>query len=253
MPAAASATSADPAGPAARCYAVVPCAGSGIRAGTTLAKQYVAVDGRPVVSHALHALAGVDRLERIVVVIAAADRDFDCLVELPSARFARVPHGAATRARTVAAGLVELRRLGAGADDWVLVHDAARCLVRASAIDALIDACLGDAVGGLLASPVADTLKRSAGGRVAATVPRGDLWQAQTPQMFRLGVLAGALERAGPDVTDEAGAIEALGLAPRLVAGPADNLKVTVAADFALADAVLRGRRQLAAAEATSP
>jgi 2-C-methyl-D-erythritol 4-phosphate cytidylyltransferase len=122
------------------------------------------------------------------------------------------------------------------------VHDAARCLVRPAWIDALIDACLGDAVGGLLALPLADTLKAERGGRVQATVDRAGKWQAQTPQMFRIGMLREALAAAGAAVTDEASAIEALGHAPLLVPGPMENFKITWPADFALAERLLRTR-----------
>lgn len=228
---------------AARFHAVVPCAGRGTRAGLAEAKQYMPLLGRPMVAHTLAALAGVDCLERIVVVVAPDDDDFERRVALPDPRFVVAHCGGASRAESVAAGLEELARQGADADDWALVHDAARCLVRAAWIDALIEACRDDTVGGLLACPVADTLKREAEGRVAATVPRDRLWQAQTPQMFRLGVLAEALASAGAGVTDEAAAIESIGLAPRLVAAPAENFKVTHAADFVVAAAILQGRR----------
>ena len=229
---------------ALRCFALVPCAGTGSRAGSRTAKQYVTLDGRSVVQHTLSALAEVERIGLIVVAIAPDDDEFERLVELPSAvRFAVARCGGATRAETVAAGLAELARRGAQVDDWVLVHDAARCLVRAAWVDRLIDACAGDAVGGLLAVPVADTLKREAEGRVGETLPRARLWQAQTPQMFRLGLLADALARAGSGVTDEAGAVEAMGLAPLLVPGSPENLKVTQAEDFAVAEAILKARR----------
>ncbi|MEO8525145.1 MAG: 2-C-methyl-D-erythritol 4-phosphate cytidylyltransferase, partial [Caldimonas sp.] len=224
-----------------RCFALVPCAGTGARAGSRTPKQYVAIDGASMVSHTLAALAKVERIELAVVAIAPDDEQFASHVALPSStRFVVARCGGASRAETVAAGLGELARRGALADDWVLVHDAARCLVRAEWIDRLIDACEGDAVGGLLAVPVADTLKREAEGRVGATLPRDGLWQAQTPQMFRLGLLADALARADAQVTDEASAIEALGLAPRLVPGSPENLKVTRPEDFALAEAILR-------------
>ena len=229
---------------ALRCFALVPCAGTGSRAGSHIAKQYVAIDGASMVWHTLSALAAVERIGLVVVAIAPDDDEFERRVELPSAtRFTVARCGAATRAETVAAGLSELARHGARADDWVLVHDAARCLVRAEWVDRLIDACTGDAVGGLLAVPVADTLKRDIEGRVAETLPRTHVWQAQTPQMFRFGLLADALARAGTIVTDEAGAVEAMGLAPLLVPGSPENLKVTHAEDFALAEAVLRARR----------
>ena len=126
--------------------------------------------------------------------------------------------------------------------DWVLVHDAARCLLRPEWVDRLIDACLADEVGGLLALPLADTLKSARGDRVAATLDRSGKWLAQTPQMFRLGLLQRALAQAGADVTDESSAVEALGLAPRLVPGEIENLKLTWPADFALAARLLETR-----------
>ncbi len=226
-----------------RLHALVPCAGSGVRAGSGGGKQYVAIAGRSVVSHTLAALAEVKRLDRILVVLAPGDTRFAALVDVPvDPRLFAAHAGGATRAATVVAGLAELARLGAAADDWVLVHDAARCLVRAAWIDALIDACVDDPVGGLLALPVSDTLKREADGRVAATVSRDSLWQAQTPQMFRLGVLSEALVRVGASATDEASAIEAMGLAPKLVACSAENFKLTHPGDFAMAAALLEAR-----------
>jgi 2-C-methyl-D-erythritol 4-phosphate cytidylyltransferase len=141
----------------------------------------------------------------------------------------------------VAGGLAKLAGLGAAPNDWVLVHDAARCLIRAEWIEALVDACRGDGIGGLLALPVADTLKRAEGDRAVATLSRDDVWLAQTPQMFRFGVLADALARS-PDATDEASAIEAIGLRPKLVAGSAENIKVTHPGDFAIAEALLARR-----------
>jgi len=226
-----------------RLHALVPCAGSGVRAGTAGAKQYVEIAGRSIVAHTLAALFAVARLARIVVVLAPDDSRFAALTDVPAdPRLVVARCGGATRAASVAAGLGELARLDAKADDWVLVHDAARCLVRAAWIDSLVDACIDDPVGGLLAAPVSDTLKREEGGRVAATVSRQGMWQAQTPQMFRLGMLSDALARAGRSATDEASAIEAMGLAPKLVACSAENFKVTHASDFAIAAALLGAR-----------
>jgi 2-C-methyl-D-erythritol 4-phosphate cytidylyltransferase len=142
----------------------------------------------------------------------------------------------------VANGLDDLLARGARPLDWVLVHDAARCLVRAPWIDALIDACLADPVGGLLALPLADTLKAERDGRVSSTIDRRGKWQAQTPQMFRVGMLREALTLVGANVTDEASAIEALGHAPRLVPGSPENLKITYPSDFDLAERLLRTR-----------
>src|SRR5829696_2331540 len=147
----------------ARCFALVPCAGTGTRAGATLPKQYVALCGRPVVAHTLAALAAVSRIDAILVAIAPDDDHFAGLVPLPAAgRVASARCGGASRAATVAAGLRELVARGGRADDWVLVHDAARCLVRPAWIERLLDACADDPVGGVLAVPVADTLKREA-------------------------------------------------------------------------------------------
>jgi 2-C-methyl-D-erythritol 4-phosphate cytidylyltransferase len=229
----------------ARFYALVPAAGSGTRLGAGLAKQYVAIRGRPMLSHTLAALAGVRRLSLVLVALAPDDEDFEQRVALlpSSVRFVTAHCGGATRAATVASGLADLARLGARADDWILVHDAARCLVRAEWVDALIDACRDDEVGGLLAVPAADTLKREANGRASGTLSRTGVWQAQTPQMFRLAMLADALARAGDSATDEASAVEALGLAPRLVPGSCENLKVTQPGDLALAEAILQARR----------
>jgi len=131
---------------------------------------------------------------------------------------------------------------GAAPEDWVLVHDAARCLITPEQINTLIDACAQDEVGGLLAHKLPDTLKSEVGGRVAATLDRSDKWLAQTPQMFRIGELVDALQQAGDKVTDESSAMEAMGLHPKLVPGSAQNFKVTYPEDFALAEAVLNAR-----------
>ena len=135
-----------------------------------------------------------------------------------------------------------LQQQGAADADWVLVHDAARCLVQPAWIDRLIDACLPDAVGGLLAHPVPDTLKLGAQGRVVETADRSHQWLAQTPQMFRIGMLRQALLAAGAQVTDESSAMEAIGHSPLLVRGSALNFKVTHPEDFVLAQALLAGR-----------
>jgi len=226
------------------CHAIVPCAGSGVRAGHGVPKQYVSVAGRAVVEHTLRALAAVGRVSTILVVLAPHDDRFERDVRLPAGRSIAVARcGGATRAESVAQGLDALAGRGAAADDWVLVHDAARCLVRPEWVERLIDACADDAVGGLLALPLADTLKQATPeGRVAATRDRTGLWQAQTPQMFRLGPLRAALAQAGPAVTDESTAIEATGRAPLLVPGELENFKLTQAGDFTLAERLLQGR-----------
>lgn len=233
-------------------HVLIPCAGNGTRAGGSLPKQYQPVAGQALVLHTLAAFAAVAAvhaaLRQVLVVVAPGDT---FLHSTPA--WTVLPHGGATRADTVARGLAELRARGAHDDDWVLVHDAARCLVTPAQIEALMAACAADPVGGLLALPLPDTLKqagpRSETARVQATLDRADKWLAQTPQMFRLGPLAQALaqaKRSGVAVTDEASAIEALGLAPRLVPGSAQNFKVTYPEDFALAEAVLQARKKSA-------
>lgn len=226
---------------ASKCYALVPCAGAGVRAGTEGPKQYTRIAGRAVVAHTLDALLRVPQLVGTLVVLAPDDAQFEAAAPRFAGERAWAERcGGVTRAASVAAGLVALRARGAQPHDWVLVHDAARCLVRPQTVERLIDACIDDRVGGLLALPLADTLKQSGtDGRVAATLDRADKWTAQTPQMFRLGLLQEALARAGDDVTDEASAIEALGHAPRLVRGEPDNFKLTWPADFTLAERLL--------------
>jgi 2-C-methyl-D-erythritol 4-phosphate cytidylyltransferase len=257
---------------AARCFALVPCAGVGLRAGTSGPKQYALLAGQPVVAYTLQALAAVQGISATLVVLAPEDAQFEQQVPAfagPRAWVARC--GGSSRAATVAAGLDELQRRGALAQDWVLVHDAARCLLQPDWVQRLIDACLDDGVGGLLALPLADTLKEqvalAAGAqgaeealiasnkpratppaRVARSVPRAHKWLAQTPQMFKLGLLQQALREASANaerlatVTDEASAIEALGLAPLLVPGELENFKLTWPADFALAARLLESR-----------
>lgn len=221
-----------------RFYALVPCAGTGSRAGTNGPKQYERIAGQPMVWHTLAAFAAVRRIARTLVVVAPGDGFFE---RNPTSALV-VPCGGATRAASVANGLYELKRVGASDHDWVLVHDAARCLISPDLVDRLIDACAGDEVGGLLAHKLPDTLKREEGGRVAQTLEREDKWLAQTPQMFRIGMLMQALERSGGQVTDEASAVEALGHHPLLVPGGSQNFKVTYPDDFALAESVLKAR-----------
>ena len=223
-----------------RLYALVPCAGVGERAAAAGPKQYAMLGESSLLAHTLRALGEVSRLGAILVVVSPGDTAAAAQVGATGAAVAQC--GGATRARTVRNGLDELVTRGASPHDWVLVHDAARCLVRAEWIDRLIDACLDDPVGGLLALPVADTLKSEIDGRVATTIDRRATWQAQTPQMFRIGMLREALDRAGANVTDEAGAIESLGHAPKLVAGSIENFKITWPADFDLAARLLRTR-----------
>ena len=222
-----------------RVFAIVPAAGQGTRIGDPVPKQYISLAGKPMLFHGLAALAKVARIERIFVVLAPGDRhwaahDWSALGAKVEPLFA----GGAHRPQSV------LNALGAlddriAADDWVLVRDAARPCIRTELVEQFLDELDDDPVGGLLAMPLADTLKSAAEGqRVAATIPRLNLWRAQTPQMFRYAVLRrGLAQRA--DATDESQAVEAVGQSPRLVEGESGNIKVTFAEDIALAEMIL--------------
>jgi 2-C-methyl-D-erythritol 4-phosphate cytidylyltransferase len=207
-------------------------------------KQYALLAGEPMVVHTLRAFAAVPGLGQGVVVVAPDDQSMAEVFALyPQTQFAISNTGGATRAQSVLAGLLALQNLGVDGHDWVLVHDAARCLVTPSLIQKLLMACQSDAVGGLLALPLPDTLKAETQGRVSSTLPRSGKWLAQTPQMFRWDSLFGALAQAGDQVTDEASALEALGEAPLLVPSASFNFKVTYQEDMTMAEAVLQHRK----------
>lgn len=237
---------------------MIPAAGTGQRAthggigsAGSVPKQYHRLLDECLLAHTLRSLSAVDALERILVVLAPGDAHFEALAGvngLCNVQAQRI--GGASRAESVRNGVQALLRdHGAQQDDWVLVHDAARCLVTPALVERLIEACQGDAVGGLLALPLPDTLKQQRPSddgppRVADTVPRSGKWLAHTPQMFRLQTLADALDAGDlATITDEASAIEAVGLSPLLVPSSAQNFKVTYPEDFALAEAVLHARR----------
>jgi 2-C-methyl-D-erythritol 4-phosphate cytidylyltransferase len=222
-------------------HALVPAAGFGARMGIELPKQYLDLAGQPMIWHAISTLCACPDIKTVFVVLAPGDEYFarydwsHC-----EGKLAPLYCGGSTRAESVANGLLasELE-----ADDWVLVHDAARPCLSAQLLARMIAELRDDAVGGILAVPVADTLKRAdAQQRIAHTEPREGLWQAQTPQMFRAGLLAEALARSNR-VTDEASAIEAMGLQPRLVASDSSNFKVTYPQDIELAELLLNKNR----------
>lgn len=234
-----------------RLFALIPCAGNGSRAGTATPKQYQQLLGQTMVGHTLEAFRALGApLAGLWVVISPDDMAFaKACPGFNRQNEVLLPAGGATRAVTVLNGLKAMLDASPGGMnvanplDWVLVHDAARCLITPAQIMALVEACRDDDVGGLLAQQLPDTLKSGAGGRVLATIDRSDKWLAQTPQMFRIGALIAALQAAGDTVTDESSAMEARGLAPRLVSGSAQNFKVTYPQDFALAEAILASRK----------
>ena len=225
-----------------RHFALVPAAGSGSRMGRETPKQYLPLLGEPLLQHTLRVLCRAPQIERVYVVLSVGDSAWGRIDRAALGDTLRPLYvGGASRADSVLNGLRAMRPEVADGD-WVLVHDAARPCLAPWHIDTLISALDDDEVGGLLAVPVADTLKRADGhGRAAATVARDSLWQAQTPQMFRYIMLRRALESAR-QVTDEASALEAVGLHPRLVAGDPTNLKVTYPLDLHLAEWILQNR-----------
>jgi 2-C-methyl-D-erythritol 4-phosphate cytidylyltransferase len=210
--------------------------------GTEVPKQYLPLAGHTVIEHTLNRLLAHPRIAGVVAVVGARDERWDALT-LRSEKPLLRAIGGPERCDSVLNGLKVVERHG-GPLDWVLVHDAARPCLRATDIDALINGLAEDAVGGLLAVPVCDTIKRSdSATRVRNTVDRADLWHALTPQMFRVGPLMRAIEaatRRGIRITDECSAVEAAGYSPRLVMGRADNIKITRPEDLALAEFYLR-------------
>lgn len=228
-----------------RYFALIPAAGVGARVGGKIPKQYIGLAGKPMLSHVLEIFAGTPAIAHTFVVVSGGDEHIDEAMENVAnnrSRLSVLHVGGDTRHQSVLNGLHAMRdEMDVGDDDWILVHDAARPGIDVESIEKLIRTVDNDATGGLLALPVVDTLKRAdADGRVDKTVPREQLWAAQTPQMFRYGLLRYALEQA-ESVTDEASAIEALGLKPLLVEGSARNFKVTLPHDVALAELYLKG------------
>ena len=223
---------------AVRYWAVIPAAGLGQRMGSEIPKQYLLIAGQPVLQHTLQGRLDWGFLEKIVVALHAGDQRWATLPVAADPALLTVI-GGERRCDSVLAGLEALSGLAA-ADDWVLVHDAARPCVLREDVERLRDVLVDDPVGGLLARPVAATLKRAdADDRSLETLERRGLWLAQTPQMFRYQVLLDALREAlkrGAAVTDEAAAVEHSGLQPKLVAGAATNIKITQPGDLAFAE-----------------
>ena len=228
-------------------WAVVPAAGAGRRMSTNIPKQYLRLGEKTVLEHTLDTLLACPQLAGVVVVLSADDGYWPGLRDRYFNARLEVVTGGAERCHSVLNGLVHLAGR-ANADDWVLVHDAARPCVRLSDIEKLIETLLATADGGLLGVPVTDTMKQVDGNDgVTATVARDGLWHAYTPQMFRLGRLRTALQHAIDNdllVTDEASAMELAGYLPRMVQGQRDNIKITVPSDLELAAFYLQARKQ---------
>lgn len=228
-----------------RFWAVVPAAGIGTRMGGEIPKQYLTLLERPIIEHTLARLCNHRRISGVVVVLAADDRWWPEM-EMKYSQPLLVAAGGEERRDSVLSGLDRLSER-ASDEDWVLVHDAVRPCLRDEDIDRLMNELSADEVGGLLAIPVRDTMKRAgSNNRVRETVSRESLWLAQTPQMFRLGALRDAIRLAvdeDRDVTDEAQAMELAGARPRLVQGHEDNIKITRRDDLELAEMFLMRRQ----------
>ena len=231
-----------PSGSSARFFGLVPAAGGGSRfSADGRPKQYAPINGVPMIQHSVQALLQASEIDTVFVVLAPGDETFRALQWADEKRVASLYCGGATRRDSVLNGLVAIAT-EAEPDDWVLVHDAARPCLGAEDVRRLIDALKDGDEGGILATPVSDTLKRGNDkDAIVATESREGLWQAQTPQMFRYGTLLGSLRNA-LDVTDEAGAAERAGLLPKLVQGSRRNIKVTYPEDLEMAQWILKGQ-----------
>ena len=224
-------------------HVIIPAAGVGNRMENVLPKQYIPLGGKPMISHCIQVFFNHPRIAGIHVALNPEDDFWRSLTLEPESRLHLHYTGGATRAETVLNTLMAIEP-ALQADDWILVHDAARPGLTHALLSHLISTIEHDEVGGLLALPVADTLKQSLENQqVAQTIPRTNLWQAQTPQMFRFLTLKNALSQFGATVTDEAEAIEALGLKPTLVQGELRNLKVTYPQDLALLEALFNAEK----------
>ena len=227
-------------------FAVIPAAGSGSRMGNSLPKQYLALAGRPMIYHAVHTLCVSPEIANVFVILSPEDREwlkYDWSEF--SSKLVVFNCGGETRATSILNGLKaasEKSLIGNG--DWVMVHDAARPCLSEELLKKLLDELSDDEIGGLLAVPLSDTLKRGGtNNRVQKTEPRKDLWQAQTPQMFRYKLLLDALCKPdGITMTDDASAVEALDLCPKLVLGDVSNIKITYPKDLVLAELILRAQ-----------
>lgn len=220
-------------------HVIIPAAGVGARMGADAPKQYLSLHGKTLIQHVIKVFDQAIKINSIHVILSQEDAHWRTAYLSASSKMQVHYCGGDSRATTVLNGLNAIEHQVAD-DDWILVHDAARPGLSNRLLNQLISTLENDAVGGLLAIPLADTLKRAdAAQRVSATIPRNDLWQAQTPQMFRYGTLKQALTTFSGTPTDEAEAIEALGLAPKLVTGELQNLKVTYPQDLAVLSALL--------------
>tara|TARA_Y100001936_G_scaffold94253_2_gene92791 strand:- start:22632 stop:23345 length:714 start_codon:yes stop_codon:yes gene_type:complete len=224
-------------------FALIPAAGYGARMKTNLPKQYLSLRGKPMIYYAVRTLYLYPDITNVLVILSPEDSEwFKYDWSEFSSKLIVLNCGGATRSKSISNGLISILKSSLiDDDDWVLVHDAARPCLSEKLLKKMLNELSNDKVGGLLAVPISDTLKRSSNDRVLRTESRDGLWQAQTPQMFRFKLLMDALCK--PDsitMTDDASAVEALGLSPKLVLGDMHNIKVTYPKDLSLAELILR-------------
>lgn len=227
-------------------WVIVPAAGVGSRMGANCPKQYLPLLDKTVLEHTLERLLSIARVKKVYISLSAVD---DFWTQLPCAQNTNIVRvaGGSERADSVLNGLQALS-LQAHDSDWVLVHDAARPCIRAQEIIKLIDAVGNHPVGGILGVPVSDTVKLVSNNVIEKTIDRTPLWQAQTPQLFRVGLLRDSLQRAlveGKTITDEASALEVYGYQPLIVHGRSDNIKITRQEDLAIAAMLMQQQNNI--------
>ena len=230
------------------CWAVIPAAGVGARVtASPVPKQYLRIEGKTILEHSLTPFLNSEHIAGVVVALHAEDQWFADLTIDCKNKELWIVQGGATRAQSVSNALMHLQGY-AGKSDFVLVHDAARPCLTSADLRKLINVCIADAVGGILAVPLRDTIKKVQEGSVVETISREDLWRALTPQMFRFGLLTDALRQAMEnevEVTDEASAVERYGFRPRAVEGDARNIKVTTTEDIPIAQLFIQSLQQV--------
>ncbi len=223
-----------------RFHIIIPAAGTGSRMAIAIPKQYLPLNGKPMIAYSIQTFVACECIATINIALNRDDFFWQRLALDADSRLNLHYTGGETRAQTVL-NTLDAMRASVDEDDWILVHDAARPGLTSHMLNQLLDTLENDAVGGLLALPLADTLKQAnLDGRVAQTIPRDALWQAQTPQMFRFNLLHQALMQFDGAPTDEAQAVEALGLQPKLVIGSLRNMKVTYPQDLALMEVLIQ-------------
>ncbi len=222
-------------------WGVIPAAGIGQRMNSQIPKQFMQLGNRKLIEWAVQALASHKSIQGVYIGLSANNKYSDWVMSIHE-KVLDVYEGGSSRSQTVLNGINHMLARGCSSDDWLLVHDSNRPFLSPSEITGLIQQIGDDINGGILSQPIFDTMKLESSGRIRKTLPRGELFRAQTPQMFKLGTLRKALEdsiESGSEVTDEAQAMERSGYHPRLVPGHSANIKITTSEDLTLAQAML--------------